>query len=63
MSGLEIKKYHLELLLFSFFYYSVQSYAECRIKASINVKKLLGKKPDNIIYILKLIDNLLKDYF
>ena len=32
-------------------YYSVQSYHECRIKASINAQKiLLDKKPDNIIY-------------
>ncbi len=32
-------------------YYSVNSYEECRIKASINAKKILqGKKPENIIY-------------
>lgn len=32
-------------------YYSVNSYEECRTKASINAKKILnGKKPENIIY-------------
>ena len=32
-------------------YYSVQSYEECRIKASKNAKKILmGKKPNNIVY-------------
>lgn len=32
-------------------YYSVQSYEECRIKASKNAKRILmGKKPINIIY-------------